>query len=192
MTMSSSNTRSIYFEGRIYEGCERRMPTFYPDVIDKWNEWIWEWKTYILTLPNHEVIGTHNFSDGQCVDGIYELGYQWLPDNENDWLNIDKFLDWAKLPDSVKRIIALPKQPTGSTEGVEEKAKYLWQKFGTYFEPKFSDDGKLMQKEKQRRLVLDVIDEIINSQDKFVGGKVMFDNPNISFFQSVRKSIEQI
>lgn len=97
-------------------------------------------ETYDNKYP---VQGNHSFKDEEDVTGRYGIR--------------------SALPyPPVAYEVPLPTPPVPG-DVAEAKAKELWQKFGKYFEPKFSEEHKLMQKEKQRRLVLDVIDEIIEA-----------------------------
>jgi len=95
---TDNNTADIYWQNRIYQG-----------VVSGESRY---------SFPYLELIGSHNFTDGQDVTGMYELKYQCH--NKKKWIDLTKHeYDYCSLP---KRIVAVP-LPTAHTENkVESKS----------------------------------------------------------------------
>lgn len=242
MPPSSSNTRSIYFENRVYEGVKMVSPnnyreTFNLDALTIVQEYKEKYIRNLNKLTNYEVTGAHSWVNFQDVTGLYELQSQVRSYGGSDWEKCTEhhYRLFAE-PPQLARIIALPKQPTGSTEdglygecakhpgqnmvncihckpsiklsteGVEEKARELTREFYLCMPFKDSKLGSCDEKPElivkmemlaAKQCALICVDEILNDREDALD--VMKDARSINlvkvsmqYWQSVRKSIEQI
>jgi len=95
----NSNKRDIYFEGRIYVGCEKICPDEKRDFNNYWgrenstdcdgfdreqfNHDVKQFYAYLSTLTNYPVQGSHSFKDGEDVTGKYSLMEHWNSTHTN-------------------------------------------------------------------------------------------------------------
>lgn len=100
--MEQNSKRDIFFEGRIYVGCDTNADDFAIKYLPTMN------------YTNHPVHGSHNFTDRQDVTGLYELK------EVDDSLNMDgSSLIQVAIP------TPLPVK-SDDKEGVKEKARDGW------------------------------------------------------------------
>ena len=95
---SGKQERDIYFEGKIRVGAIKQSADF-TDI-------------YLYTLPSYEIIGTHNWVDGQDVSGKYVTQTQWYSHTADRWDNCTKEQYEGVAQESARRIIAVPLYPT--------------------------------------------------------------------------------
>jgi len=94
-----SEKKAIYFEGKIYEEVTLQL------LFDKRNDKHFEFTSY-------PVSGSHNWTDGQEVTGMYELKKQVYPKFQQKWVDYtgDERL-FNVTQDKFKRTIAIPTTP---------------------------------------------------------------------------------
>ena len=67
--------KDIYYQGKIYVGCERQFPTRFNTADEQeYQNHLSAFANYFTELTSYPVTGTHSFKDGQDVTGLYELG----------------------------------------------------------------------------------------------------------------------
>lgn len=103
----------IYFEGRIYQGCTKEMPRRIDfELSGEYQRCCDRWKEYLATIPLSQVIkveGSHPFTEGQNVTGLYEVRYQGLTRTMDKWIDCPENI-YNELDDYKRRIIAIPLQ----------------------------------------------------------------------------------
>lgn len=89
MSNTGTKDKSIYYNGIIYKGAAVGFKKISNMVVYDGGD----------KLKKYQVIGLHNFKDGQDVTGMYELGYQWQTEST---------LPCDECYSKSKRIIAIP------------------------------------------------------------------------------------
>jgi len=107
--------KDIFFEGRIYVGVDAE--DFFPMA---------DMGSRLKLLTSYPVTGSHNFTNGQDVSGLFELKYQI---NSHNVCYYDTSKDIFERFVGAKQIVAVPTPPTPSTKGLEEEAKGVVERF---------------------------------------------------------------
>jgi len=126
-------SKSIYYNGKIYENVENIKPTINPYPQDTWDNLFHN----ISGIPI--IHGTHNFKDGEDVTGRYELKYQYK--GFHDWITCDKD-NYDISAEPRRRIIAVP-LPLSTEPAVKTKTpeEMLRKHLGKYFYVSTKDES---------------------------------------------------
>jgi len=99
----------IFYNGKIYVGVVPSYPESDYEVLEHT-----QYKSYLVS-------GSHSFTDGSDVTGLFKLDFQYRNFLDKDFISV-KQLDWLDAKDeSRKRIVAIPLPP--AVEGIEGEAK---------------------------------------------------------------------
>lgn len=153
-----------YFDQHIYKDCVLPFPTGTYKSLEQYNEALDNWISLLKT--GYEVVGSHNWVDGQCVDGLYEL---------KTITTLSRYTRQER-----QSQVAIPVAPKGNSKARDE-AKELVDGFRCCL--RASSEIREMQQAKQCALFH--CDKMINECREQGYGSLVF-------YQQVRNEIENI